>query len=233
VLAGSSDKLNPPLKRLAWQRQKQEPKIRMSREAQLLVDRTRTRHDVLGRLSIDGSFSFRFKPGFPIWTDCRPVAASTEPPVPSASWSKRPARQRQSFWRPWGVCPPSFPGLVTLRPSRSETLLPDRHSLVIAFAPRGSRSRRVPREPLDAAENLPKERRRQVASASSSSGWRAARPPDALRILVRRAEAAHRARPAVREPVAHQPCSLRSPLQAGRGPTKSYGSDAAGLGLVT
>src|SRR5262249_25085813 len=84
-------------------------------------------------------------------------------PSPLASSSKRPAHQRQSFWRPWGVCPPSFPGLVTLRPSRSETLLPARHSLVIAFTPRGSRSRPVPREPLDEPENLPQEAPCQVA----------------------------------------------------------------------
>src|SRR5947207_6046488 len=66
-----------------------------------------------------------------------PITASTEPPVPSSARQHVPTRQRQSFWRLLQIVPRRSRGW-SLRPSRSETPLPDRHSLVIASTPWGS-----------------------------------------------------------------------------------------------
>jgi hypothetical protein len=90
------------------------------------------------------------------------VTASTEPPVPSASSSTRPRTSTAVSLATLGESAPTAPG-VGHTPAVAFRETPDRQSLVIAFTPRGSRSRRVPRELLDALENLPKEAARQVA----------------------------------------------------------------------
>ena len=56
---------------------------------------------------------------------------------------------------------PRSPSLVALNGRTTPAL--SSFILYPGFTPRGSRSRRVPREPLDALENLPKEAPRQVA----------------------------------------------------------------------
>jgi hypothetical protein len=56
---------------------------------------------------------------------------------------------------------PTSPSLVALNGRTTPAL--SSFILYPGFTPRGSRSRRVPREPLDPLENLPKEAPRQVA----------------------------------------------------------------------
>jgi len=52
------------------------------------------------------------RPGFPIWTDCRPVTASTEPPVPpSGSSSTRPRTSTAVILATRGECAPTVPGV--------------------------------------------------------------------------------------------------------------------------
>jgi len=73
-----------------------------------------------------------------------------------------PTRQRQSFWRSFGIVPPPFPGLVTPTVAFRDTPAGSpltRHRVHSA----GLATCRVPRAPLDALENLPNEAPRQVA----------------------------------------------------------------------
>jgi len=79
-----------------------------------------------------------FQPGFPIWTDCRPhdgVHGAARPVGQLVNTSQHV--NGSHFGDPWGLCPRRS-RRWSLRPSRSETPLPDRHSFVIASTPWGS-----------------------------------------------------------------------------------------------
>ena len=92
------------------------------------------------------------------------MTASTEPPVPSASSSTASLPNRSHAGAPWSRCGPLPPGVVTppmpwgaprsARPSM-------RHRPLLRVGDSGSG--RMPREPLDAPENLPEKSPCQVA----------------------------------------------------------------------
>ena len=104
-----------------------------------------------------------FKPGFAIWTDCRSrdgVHRAAHPAGQLVNTSQHVNGSHSGDL--WGVCAAASPGLVTLTVPFRDTPA-GRHSLFIPLTPWDSGSGRMPREPLDAPENLPKEAECQKA----------------------------------------------------------------------
>src|SRR5262245_28543404 len=102
---------------------------------------------------------FRLWPGFAIWTDCRPdngVRAAARPAGPLGH-PVRSSCDASHSREAWAVCDPGLLNWPLDPPGQGHLLRFARRCAVTPLRLWGPRSRRMPRESLDAAENLSKQ----------------------------------------------------------------------------